>query len=116
MHWYIKCIKNYANFDGRAQRKEYWFFTLINMAILLFLWGVTKSNTLPSLYTVFILVPAIAVSWRRLHDTNKSGLFYFINFIPVVGNIIVIVFMCIKGTEGDNMYGEDPLLVQHTVL
>ncbi len=115
MQWYIKCIKNYAEFSGRAGRKEYWFFTLMNLVIIGLLSLLTGTKEIAALYAAFVLVPALAVSWRRLHDSDKSGLFYFFNLIPFFGNIIFIVFMCLKGTIGDNRFGEDPLTIDETV-
>ena len=109
MEWYIKVLKNYANFEGRARRKEYWMFTLINVIIyiafmifmsvigVIFELGVIILTLLPvisGLYTLAILVPSLAVSVRRLHDIGKSGWFILISLIPIVGSIILLVWAC----------------------
>lgn len=117
MSWYIHALKNYAKFNGRARRREYWMFSLSHMIILaLILWlsitietdisGLT--SILSILYMIVTLIPHLAVLVRRLHDTNQSGWFYFISFIPFIGPIILFVFLCKKGTSGDNNYGPDP--------
>ena len=127
MEWYIKVLKNYANFEGRARRKEYWMFTLINVIIyiafmifmsvigVIFELGVIILTLLPvisGLYTLAILVPSLAVSVRRLHDIGKSGWFILISLIPIVGSIILLVWACQEGMPEANEYGENPKLVQ----
>ncbi len=127
MEWYIKVLKNYANFEGRARRKEYWMFTLINVIIyiafmilmsiigVIFELGVTiltLSPVISGLYTLAILVPSLAVSVRRLHDIGKSGWFILISFIPIVGTIILLVWACQEGMPEANEYGENPKLLE----
>lgn len=114
MNWYIKVLKNYATFSGRARRKEYWMFALIQgivWAILYVLMLTSDSSLIAGIFIVFVLatlVPSLAVVVRRLHDIERSGWFYFISFIPVVGPIILLVWSCKAGTTGDNRYGADP--------
>ena len=97
MNWYIKVLKNYATFSGRARRKEYWMFALIQgivWAILYVLMLTSDSSLIAGIFIVFVLatlVPSLAVVVRRLHDIERSGWFYFISFIPVVGPIILLV-------------------------
>ena len=110
MEWYLKVMKeNYANFSGRARRKEYWMFTLIQMVVLI---GVmildTVFGTSPVVYIIAVLahiIPGIAVSVRRLHDVGKSGWMVLISLIPFVGAIVLIVFLCMAGEQSDNDYG-----------
>ncbi|OOF86684.1 hypothetical protein BKG93_02140 [Rodentibacter ratti] len=118
MNWYLSVLKNYATFSGRARRKEYWMFCLfsfiisIALSILDGIFGLINYETglgvLSGLYTLAVFIPALAVSVRRLHDTNRSGWWLLINFIPLVGFIIFLVFMCLDSKTGDNKYGAYP--------
>jgi uncharacterized membrane protein YhaH (DUF805 family) len=112
MEWYLAVLKNYTGFSGRARRKEYWMFVLFNVIIafvLGFVEGIVGGpGILGMLYMLAVLIPSIAVSIRRLHDTNKSGWFLLIGLIPVLGGIILIVFMAMDGDPGDNQYGPNP--------
>lgn len=120
MNWYLAVLKKYAVFEGRARRKEYWFFVLFNLLITLGLTmidGVTGTldprggvGLLSGLYTLAVIIPAIAVSVRRLHDTDRSGWWFLIAFIPVIGPIVLLVFMALDGTPGDNRFGPNPKL------
>ena len=83
MDWYLKVLKNYAGFSGRARRTEYWMFALVNVVILLALLGLSQALKGGALGTVFLVlyfayvvalfIPGLAVTWRRLHDTGRSG-------------------------------------------
>lgn len=114
MNWYLKVLKNYAGFDGRARRTEYWMFALFNIiiiAVLEILFFVTRSPILLVpliIYVLAVLVPGIAVVVRRLHDIGKSGGWFFITFVPFIGGIWLLVLMCTAGNPGPNMYGPDP--------
>ncbi|HFK4480310.1 TPA: DUF805 domain-containing protein [Citrobacter sedlakii] len=113
MDWYIGVLKNYALFSGRARRKEYWMFVLINMiisAILNVIQAVIGMETpyITIIYSLAVLLPSIAVAVRRLHDTERSGWWLLISLIPIVGAIVLIVFMCQNGTAGNNRFGADP--------
>ncbi|CRL59868.1 DUF805 domain-containing protein [Proteus mirabilis] len=125
MNWYLEVIKNnYANFSGRARRKEYWMFTLVNTIIITVLYAILMSsidmNTgemsslgsivgiIIGIYSLAIIVPSLAVTIRRFHDQDKSGWMFLLAFIPAVGGLIVFVFMCLEGTKGDNRFGPDP--------
>lgn len=105
MNWYIKVLKNYANFNGRASRSEFWYFFLFHVIILVVLG--TVGNMMPALsflsliYSVGTLLPNIAVWIRRMHDTNHSGWYC----------LIPIYSLILAATEGDrrtNDYGADP--------
>ena len=118
MNWYLAVLKNYAGFSGRARRKEYWMFTLfyiifaIAAAVLDNVLGLAIENVgygpIYLLYALVTLIPSIAVSIRRLHDTGKSGWYLLMGLIPCVGGIILLVFMVNAGDSGNNEYGADP--------
>lgn len=117
MHWYIDVLRKYAVFEGRARRKEYWIFALISALILIFLslvdevtgWKVWDDEGVLSLiYSVAVLLPSLAVMVRRLHDTDRSGWWCLILFIPLIGLIVVFVFLVTNGNVGDNRFGPDP--------
>jgi uncharacterized membrane protein YhaH (DUF805 family) len=97
MNWYKKVVfENYANFDGRARRSEYWYFVLLN-TIFVFL-ALLINPVLYGLYALLVLLPGLAVSVRRLHDVGKSGAWLFISLVPIIGGIWLLVLMA---TEGD---------------
>jgi uncharacterized membrane protein YhaH (DUF805 family) len=109
--WYVKVLKQYADFNGRARRKEYWMFLLFNFIISLVLGilaGVIRMPILATLYMLAVLVPAIAVGVRRMHDIGKSGWVLLVGLIPLVGGIILLVWAATEGTPGSNQYGPDP--------
>ncbi|MGH3381178.1 MAG: DUF805 domain-containing protein [Actinoallomurus sp.] len=112
MNWYLAVLKNYANFDGRARRTEYWMFFLINLiiAVVLNVIGVAVKAAAfaGDIYALALLIPSIAVGVRRLHDTGRSGWWLLIGLIPLVGTIVLIVFLATEGQQGDNAYGPDP--------
>ena len=113
MNWYLKVIKQYADFNGRARRKEYWMFTLINTLIAIGLMLVAQFvspslSILNMIYSLALLIPGIAVVVRRLHDVNKSGWMYLLIFLPVIGWIWLLVLFFTEGTIGENKYGLDP--------
>lgn len=123
MKWYLKVLKNYVTFTGRASRSEFWFYFLFNVIfaiVAMILDNIlgTKiqvgGQSLPYgyvyiLYALATFVPGLAVSVRRLHDVDKSGWFYFILLIPIIGGIWLLVLFCTEGTRGENKYGLDPL-------
>jgi len=111
MSWFIEVLKKYAVFNGRARRKEYWMFTLfvVIIYIVLAILGVAlKVTFLPIIFWVAILLPSLGVTIRRLHDTGRSGWFIFISLIPLVGSIILLVFLAGEGQPGVNKYGPNP--------
>ena len=129
MHWMLLPLKRYADFTGRSRRMEYWMFSLgLAMAVFLFICamfasfdfrGNTEDMGFPAMVILFfglgivgwlaIIVPSFAVSVRRFHDQDLSGWFVLLGFIPYIGGLVMIVFMCLPGTKGDNRYGPDPL-------
>ncbi|MFV0541479.1 MAG: DUF805 domain-containing protein [Aestuariibaculum sp.] len=117
MNWYLKVIKQYADFNGRARRQEYWMFVLFNIifavaAIILdMLIGVATEGGFGIfyiLYVLFALLPGLAVTVRRLHDTGKSGWMLLLGLIPLVGPIWLFVLYVTEGDKGSNEYGPDP--------
>lgn len=115
MSWYLEGFKKYADFSGRSRRKEYWYFYLFNIIasfVLGFLDGMLFDaetiGFLSGLYMLVALIPGVAVTIRRLHDTGRSGWWLLINFIPFIGSIIFLVFMLSDSTAGTNQYGPNP--------
>ena len=121
MNWYLEVLKKYADFNGRARRKEYWMFFLFNVIIsiaLLIVDGILGTSAVPGtmgllgvIYLLALLVPGIAVAIRRLHDTGRSGWWILIGLVPFVGGIILIVFLVQDSTPGDNQFGRNPKMV-----
>jgi uncharacterized membrane protein YhaH (DUF805 family) len=118
MNWYLRVLKQYATFDGRARRKEYWFFTLFYVLVYLVL-AVADNLTgtynadaglglLSGLYILATLIPCLAVMVRRLHDTDRNGWWVLIGLIPVVGDIVLLVFACLDSQPGANRFGPNP--------
>ena len=104
------CIKKYFVFEGRASRSEYWWFQLI-VSPSYFISTVFE-NDISYLFlgiTLFTLIPAISAGVRRLHDTNRSGFFLLISFIPFIGGLVLLFFLITEGTKGKNKFGPDPL-------
>jgi uncharacterized membrane protein YhaH (DUF805 family) len=118
MNWYLKVLKQYADFSGRARRKEYWMFALFNVIfiasamILDTVLGVTIGE-LPYgvfyfLYSLAVLIPGLAVYVRRLHDIGKSGWMILIAIIPIIGPIWLLVLTLTDSNHGENQYGPNP--------
>jgi uncharacterized membrane protein YhaH (DUF805 family) len=118
MNWYLMVLKKYAQFSGRSRRKELWMFTLFNCIFswALYILGIVfKENMLGTIflglyfiYVLAVLVPGLAVGVRRLHDTNRSGWWWFIILVPFVGPIILLVFWVLDSQPGTNQYGPCP--------
>lgn len=106
------CIQKYVDFEGRASRPEYWWFALFVVGVGLLLHFV--SHVLSGLFHLGMLLPMIAAASRRLHDTGRSGWWQLIGLIPIVGTIVLIVFLAKEGEPGANAYGApagEPLAV-----
>ena len=119
MEWMLMPLKRYAQFSGRSRRKEYWMFFLfiiICAVVIGIIEGILGMSgmvgdlygPLTLLFILAIFIPSLAVQVRRFHDQDKSGWFVLLGFIPLVGGLIVLVFMCLEGTKGPNQYGPDP--------
>lgn len=136
MQWFIKCLRQYADFSGRARRAEYWWFALIYNVVFapLYVIGLAASPSrevtidangnlvqadpgsslgamffmgLAMLWGLALFLPALAVLVRRLHDTDKSGWWVLLSFIPL-GGLVLLFFAVTEGTNGPNRYGPDP--------
>ena len=114
--WAVKtCFRKYATFNGRASRSEYWYFCLFNCIISSILFGlaiaINQENAsliflgLTFAYSLVVFLPALAVTVRRLHDIGKSGWLYCIVFIPYIGVLILLYFLCKKSDLTTNLYG-----------
>jgi uncharacterized membrane protein YhaH (DUF805 family) len=117
MEWATLPLKKYADFSGRARRKEYWMFTLLMIVAYVVamvvdgvvgIGGVGPYGLVTLLVLLAFLLPSLAVTVRRLHDTNRSGWWFLIVFVPIVGGIVLLVFIVLEGTRGPNEYGPDP--------
>jgi uncharacterized membrane protein YhaH (DUF805 family) len=115
VNWYLEVLRKYAVFSGRSRRKEYWMFFLFNMIVVCVLTIIealvrsgAQMSVLTSIYSLGVLIPGIAVAIRRLHDTNRSGWWLLICFVPLIGAIVLIVFMTLDSQPGDNQYGPNP--------
>ncbi|HLZ79190.1 MAG TPA: DUF805 domain-containing protein [Sphingomonas sp.] len=132
MEWMTLPLKRYAEFGGRSRRKEYWMFFLL-MIILGVIAGTidtvlgfgttsrsitgtgysfgwaTHNGPVEIVLWLATLIPSLSVTIRRLHDLDKSGWWLLILLVPLIGAIVLLVFMCIEGTRGTNRFGSDPL-------
>ena len=115
MSWYVKVLRNYCVFSGRARRKEHWFFVLfttifsIALALMDLALGTydeqLETGLLTAIYELAVFIPSLAVAVRRLHDTDRRGWWLLLLLIPVIGWIILFVFLVLRGQEGDNRFG-----------
>tara|TARA_B100001029_G_scaffold173278_1_gene171993 strand:+ start:491 stop:889 length:399 start_codon:yes stop_codon:yes gene_type:complete len=129
MKWFLKCLKQYADFSGRARRREYWFFQLFNLIFFIVIilglglianaLGANNSitpefglNTIIGLLIIFyvlaLTIPSIAVTIRRLHDTGNSGWMLFISLIPLIGPIWLFILYVKNSQPGENKWGPNP--------
>ncbi len=119
LDWMLMPLRRYADFSGRSRRKEYWMFVLgvlivtIVLSIVEGILGLSGMvagayGPVTALFFLGIIVPSIAVQVRRMHDQDKSGWWVLIALIPLIGSIVLLVFMCLEGTRGDNRFGADP--------
>jgi uncharacterized membrane protein YhaH (DUF805 family) len=112
VEWYLKVLKNYAVFSGRARRTEYWMFFLFN-AIITIILSILQSiadidNLLTGIYGLLTILPSLAVGARRLHDSGRSGWWLLLCLIPFIGAIILLIFFCLDSEEGENRFGANP--------
>lgn len=117
-------IKKQIDFNGRTRRMNYWMYSIITSIVFImsviidnltyapfninFFFVKEKGGYVFLVWLLLTIIPTLAISVRRLHDTNKSGLWLFVSIIPIVGNIILFIFFLMKGDEGANQYGPDP--------
>jgi uncharacterized membrane protein YhaH (DUF805 family) len=134
MEWMLMPLRRYADFSGRSRRLEFWMFQLLNMIVGLVIIALVFSSVpwdqvgdpavqagppaqpgplfwvglgLTMVWSLGSLIPGLAVQIRRLHDTDRSGWWWFLNFVPF-GGFVLLVFMLLEGTPGENSYGPDP--------
>jgi uncharacterized membrane protein YhaH (DUF805 family) len=114
MQWYLGVWRNYVGFDGRASRTEYWMFTLFNaiaVVVLMLLGALMRINSVLILvYELAIIVPSLAVQFRRLHDTGRSGWWMLITLVPFAGAIVLLVFFLLPSDPGMNRFGAEPAI------
>jgi uncharacterized membrane protein YhaH (DUF805 family) len=126
MEWMLMPLRRYADFSGRSRRKEYWMFVLFNLLLSLLVWGLLAATfvagmsetamttvmtpvfILYGLVALALVIPGLAVTVRRLHDTDRSGWTILLGLIPLIGAIVLLVFYCTEGTQGPNRFGADP--------
>lgn len=118
MNWFITALKKYAVFSGRSRRSEYWYFILFYLIIYIVLAFIDRvtgtfnaesgAGLLTGIFALALLIPSIAVSVRRLHDTDRSGWWLLIGFIPLIGAIVLIVFFVQDSGAGTNRFGPNP--------
>lgn len=118
MKWFMKALKQYADFNGRARRKEYWMFVLFYYLFIILASIIDTSlglafegtgvGIVTTLFMLITLIPGIAVGVRRLHDIGKSGWMWLVGLIPLVGAIWLLVLFATNGNLGENKYGANP--------
>jgi uncharacterized membrane protein YhaH (DUF805 family) len=123
MNLMFQPLRKYADFQGRARRSEYWLWYLFVVVVEVVLLGVAGAGHNPDgtpgplgmvvmgllgLFALAIVIPGLAVSFRRLHDTNRSAWWILIGLLPLIGPIVLLVFMVMDGTPGPNRFGPDP--------
>jgi uncharacterized membrane protein YhaH (DUF805 family) len=112
MEWYLLVLKKYKQFGGRSRRKEYWMFSLYSFAFAVLLSIVETflglTGVISGLYSLAVLIPTCAVLVRRLHDTDRSGWWFWIGLVPIVGVIILLVFLTQDSQSDSNKYGANP--------
>jgi uncharacterized membrane protein YhaH (DUF805 family) len=119
MHWFVLCLKKYAVFSGRARRAEYWYFSLfcilfsVGLSVIeMVAFGVDSMDphqvALSAIFGLAVTIPSLAVSVRRLHDIDKSGWWFLLHLVVLVGTIILLIWACKSGNIGPNRFGEDP--------
>ncbi|MDO4431142.1 MAG: DUF805 domain-containing protein [Lonepinella koalarum] len=118
IQYFVGNFKNYINFKGRARRKEFWFFSLFYFLIYLglsIIEGVFSMllrthyiGVLPLLFGLASIIPSLGLSFRRLHDTDRSAWWLLLHLIPLIGSIVIIIFCCLDSQAGENRYGANP--------
>lgn len=109
--WFKKGLRNYANFSGRARRKEYWCFVLVQIGLIVIamvLDSIIFGSETGLFYVVLglgLFLPSVAVAIRRLHDTNRSGWWFLLSFIPLIGSLILVIFLASDTKLETNQWG-----------
>lgn len=119
LNYALMPFRKYAQFQGRSRRAEYWWYTLLVVVVSIVLAGIDMAmlgasagspGMLGLIWAAATFIPSIAVGVRRLHDTNRSGFWLLIAFIPLIGAIVLLVFFVMDGTPGENKFGPSPKL------
>ncbi|WP_067520058.1 DUF805 domain-containing protein [Endozoicomonas ascidiicola] len=113
MEYFISALKQYATFEGRARRKEYWMyflFYIIFFFVVTIIDSVIGTAILSLIYSLGMVIPSISIAARRLHDTDRSGWWQLILFVPLIGTIVMLVFL-VQDSKADNEYGPNPKTV-----
>lgn len=111
MDEFIKVLRNWRNFSGRAGRREFWMFALFVVILSLIVGladGILDTHLFGGFLTVVVTVPYLAVAVRRMHDIDKSGWWILVNAVPVIGGLWFLCLAIRKGKQGMNRYGLDP--------
>lgn len=118
MNWYLAVWKKFAEFSGRARRKEYWLFVLFNIVVTIVLTLIDRAlgllnqdsglGVLSGIYSLAALIPSLAVTVRRLHDTGRSGWWILIGLVPCIGGLAILILAVLDSEAGDNAYGPNP--------
>lgn len=118
MDWFFVALRKYAVFSGRARRKEYWFFQLFLLLLILLVAAVAELlgsaaegglSVVVGIGFLALVIPSIAVTVRRLHDTGRTGWWILMGFVPFIGDIVLLIFAVLPSQEGENQYGPSPL-------
>ena len=117
MSWFLSVLRHYATFSGRARRREYWTYLAIYVLVYGALLGVdlitgsfdmeTQMGLLTGIFLLATLIPGTAVAVRRLHDSDRSGWWLLLGFVPIIGGLVLLFFMVQPGTPGPNRFGGD---------
>ena len=105
---YLSALRSYAVFRGRARRREFWMFTVVNIIVSVVLQLVVKSHVPYIAYSIAVTIPMVAVTVRRLHDTSHSGWWLLFGVVPIVGQVVLFVLLLSRGDDGANRFGRDP--------
>jgi uncharacterized membrane protein YhaH (DUF805 family) len=126
MNWYIGVLKQYFVFYGRARRAEYWNFVLFNIIVSIILSVIdhtlgtydpeTEAGLLGGIYSLLIILPSLGVTVRRLHDTDRSGWWILISLIPLIGAIVLLIFLVQDSQPEQNRFGVNPKLVNSKLI
>ena len=108
MEYFFHGFRKYAEFAGRTPRKEYWMFMLFYTVIYMVLLIIDRTMGVfffTAIFSVISLVPSISITARRLHDTDRSGWWLLLSLIPIIGTLVLLYFLVLRGTEGSNRFG-----------
>ena len=118
MNWFFEALRKFAKFSGRSRRSEYWYFTLVYLILAIILSVLDMATglydesigigVLSAIFAIAMILPSLSVSVRRLHDTNRSGWWLLIALVPLLGAIVLLIFMVLDSEAGANRFGPNP--------